>query len=395
MPRELVLNSLEIRRFRCFRELRIGHLGRVNLIVGNNNVGKSTVLEALRLFARPASLADLVEIFSARAEVFVAELEEWSRSHIPSLPIDGLFFGRRAAPGEENAIWIGPLDSASEALRIIFQVNRIQMLPPIQSVGPENNSIDNIITRPYASLRFLIFRVGSAARSILVGMMNPETLESVHNTGSMSGLGAEPSAVPLREFPLHSVGPDGLGLNALVRLWDDVSLSPLEGDVIGALRIISPEVEHLAMKGPGDRVRGGAQGQSLVNRVPFAKVNTYEEPIPLRMLGDGVNRLFGIALALASAKGGLLLVDEIENGIHYSVQADLWRMVFEMATRLNVQVFATTHSYDCIKAFEEAARESEEEGVLMRLARKGDRTLVGEFDERELEIAVEGEIEVR
>ncbi len=108
-----------------------------------------------------------------------------------------------------------------------------------------------------------------------------------------------------------------------------------------------------------------------------------------------MNRLFGIALALVHAKDGLLLVDEIENGIHYSVQPDLWRLVFEMATRLNVQVFATTHSYDCIKAFEEAARESEEEGVLVRLARKGDRTLVGEFDERELEIAVEGEIEVR
>ena len=60
MPKDLILNSLEIQRFRCFRELRIGHLGRVNLIVGKNNVGKSTVLEALRLFARPESAADLL-----------------------------------------------------------------------------------------------------------------------------------------------------------------------------------------------------------------------------------------------------------------------------------------------------------------------------------------------
>ena len=62
---------------------------------------------------------------------------------------------------------------------------------------------------------------------------------------------------------------------------------------------------------------------------------------------------------------------------------------------LNVQVFATTHSYDCIKAFEAAASKSEEEGVLVRLAQKGDRTFVGEFDENELGIAVEGQIEVR
>ena len=108
MPKDLVLDSLEILRFRCFRELRIGHLGRVNLIVGKNNVGKSTLLEALRLFAKPASLADLLEIFSARNEVFPAELDAWSRSHLPFLPVDGLFFGRKAVPGEESAIRIGP-----------------------------------------------------------------------------------------------------------------------------------------------------------------------------------------------------------------------------------------------------------------------------------------------
>jgi len=51
MPGDLILNSLEIQRFRCFRELRIERLGRVNLIVGKNNVGKSTILEALRLYA--------------------------------------------------------------------------------------------------------------------------------------------------------------------------------------------------------------------------------------------------------------------------------------------------------------------------------------------------------
>jgi predicted ATPase len=186
-----------------------------------------------------------------------------------------------------------------------------------------------------------------------------------------------------------------LSPNTIVRLWDNVSLSSFESEVIDALRIISPEVERVAMKGPGDRVRGNPQGNEPTNRVPFVKVENFEDPMPLRALGEGVNRLFGLALALVSAKDGLLLLDEIENGIHYSAQADLWRLVFETAARLNVQVFATTHSYDCIKAFEEAARESEEDGVLIRLARKGDRTLVGEFDERELEIAVEGEIEVR
>jgi AAA15 family ATPase/GTPase len=271
MPKDLILNSLEIQRFRCFRELRIGHLGRVNLIVGKNNVGKSTLLEALRLFASPASFADLLEIFATR---------------------------------NENEI----------AKRII---------------------------------------------------------------------------------PFHFVGPSGLGLDDVEKLWDEVSQSPLEQEVITAMRIISPEVERVAMRTPDVSPRDVQFRRDTVTRIPFVKIESYVAAIPLHTLDDGANRLFGIALALALSKDGMLLVDEIENGIHYSVHADLWRLVFVTAARLNIQVFATTHSYDCIKAFAEAARESEEDGVLVRLARKGDRTLVGEFDERELEIAVEGEIEVR
>jgi hypothetical protein len=205
----------------------------------------------------------------------------------------------------------------------------------------------------------------------------------------------EPILGALRSVPFHSVGPNGLGLDDIEELWNDVSLSPLKNEVVAAIRITYPEVQDVALRTPDVFPRFSRDRRDPVRQVPFARVDNFVVPVPLRTLGDGVNRFFSIALALVHAKNGILLVDEIENGIHYSVQADLWRLIFETAARLNVQVFATTHSYDCIKAFEEAARQSEEEGVLVRLARKGDRTMVGEFDERELEIAVEGEIEVR
>jgi hypothetical protein len=205
----------------------------------------------------------------------------------------------------------------------------------------------------------------------------------------------EPVVGALRLLPFRAVGANGLGPNEVEELWNDVSLSPLKEEVIAAIRITYADVQDLALRPPEVYPRYAARDRrDLIHQVPFARVASLGV-VPLRILGDGVNRFFSIALALVQAKGGLLLVDEIENGIHYSVQADLWRSIFKTAARLNVQVFATTHSYDCIKAFEEAARESEEEGVLVRLARKGDRTLVGEFDERELEIAVEGDIEVR
>ena len=93
MPQDLILNSLDIQRYRCFRELRIKHLGRVNLIVGKNNVGKSTILEALRLFANPASFRDIVEILRARDEI--ADLDSRDGEYeVDDLPFQRFFFGR-------------------------------------------------------------------------------------------------------------------------------------------------------------------------------------------------------------------------------------------------------------------------------------------------------------
>ncbi len=56
-------------------------------------------------------------------------------------------------------------------------------------------------------------------------------------------------------------------------------------------------------------------------------------------------------LALTTCENGIVLIDEIENGLHYSVQEEMWKMIFEIAEHLNVQVFATTQSIDAIKAF--------------------------------------------
>ena len=113
-------------------------------------------------------------------------------------------------------------------------------------------------------------------------------------------------------------------------------------------------------------------------------------------MGEGMNRMLGIALSLVNARDGFLLVDEIESGLHYSVQADMWRLIFEMAHRLNVQVFATTHSLDCIRAFQYAANENTDEaGMLIRLAQRGKDIIATSFDEDKLAIIARDEIEVR
>ncbi len=106
--------------------------------------------------------------------------------------------------------------------------------------------------------------------------------------------------------------------------------------------------------------------------------------------------MFGVALALANSKDGFLVIDEVENGIHHSIQRDFWKMVLREAYENNVQVFATTHSGDCVRGFAQAAAESEEvEGSLIRLHRKNEEVRAIEYSESDLKIVAEQGIEVR
>lgn len=130
-------------------------------------------------------------------------------------------------------------------------------------------------------------------------------------------------------------------------------------------------------------------------RTAIVRSKAFARPVPLRSFGDGLNRLFGIILSLVNAKDGLLLIDEFENGMHHSVQLDVWRGIFRLAKLLKVQVFATSHSWDAVESFQKAAAEDPEEGLLIRLSKKGDAVIPTLFREQELAVAARERIEVR
>ncbi len=114
-------------------------------------------------------------------------------------------------------------------------------------------------------------------------------------------------------------------------------------------------------------------------------------------MGDGINRILTIVLALVHSKKGYLLIDEFENGLHYTVQEDLWKMIFKLAKELNVQVFATTHSDDCIHAFESVLNDedNQKEGQYFRLERFGEIIKPIFYSASELEVAADQNIETR
>jgi predicted ATP-dependent endonuclease of OLD family len=102
-------------------------------------------------------------------------------------------------------------------------------------------------------------------------------------------------------------------------------------------------------------------------------------------------------MAIVTLKNGFLLVDEIETGLYYETQTDMWRLILEIAQQLNVQVFATTHSWDCISAFKEALDQLEDRSVgkLFRLSRKGENIRAVDYPAEKLSVAVRQNIEVR
>jgi hypothetical protein len=344
--------SLLIRGYRGFKELKLDRLSRVNLIVGKNNVGKTSVLEALRLYWYPGSSPVLFELLESRDQIDPGVFYP-RESRIRPLPAHYLFHIR---PGQNY-----PNNPTIE----------------LQSEGSSDYRLSIVLTT--SSIEFQ-----SGHDTFILPISDMNRLSRIRASGEvLEGFDSTPTG---QLAPCFFVSANGLGAARVEALWDAVALTSLEREVVSGLHLISPGIEGLVLKPV-------VEGSGV--RVPFVKLAGLDTPVSLRSLGDGVNRLFATSLALANASDGVLLIDEAENGLHYSVQPQLWKLIFERARRLNVQVFATTHSYDCIKAFEEAARESEEEGLLIRLAQKDGRTFVAEFSEEELGIAVEGQIEVR
>lgn len=99
--------------------------------------------------------------------------------------------------------------------------------------------------------------------------------------------------------------------------------------------------------------------QMFDNRVKDFQINVddirvdigWDKRVPINIMGDGTRKLLAIIAAVYSCANGIAFIDEIDNGFHYSKLSPLWLMIDSLAKRVNCQVFATTHSIDSIKSF--------------------------------------------
>lgn len=372
----LVLDSLEIKNFRAFKHLRIEKLGRVNLIVGKNNVGKSSVLEALWLYAVKGEPTAIFQLLQERDE-------------IPDEEMPSTRFRRSATDAQEKALSLrflfhgrqNPVNNTAMPI-IIGPLGDIKNCLIIDVLWPSEAKYIDTVTSDYADIKE---RLNNLVPRLSVEISNLFAYQFPLDRDYRSNIIQARPEISKLQYVL--VGAEGIELSGTAAFWDNVALSDLEATVLTSLQVIAPEVLHLNFVG-----NTGPNGE----RIPKVRVAGVDGPIPLRSMGEGMNRMLGIALALVNAKDGMLLIDEVDTGLHYSVLPNLWKLIFEVAHRLNVQVFATSHSWDCIQAFQQAAAVNEnEEGVLIRLEERKAGVGAVVFDERDLAIVTREQIEVR
>lgn len=375
----LHLPDLSIAGFRGIERLSIARLGRVTLLAGRNGVGKTTVLDAVRVYAARGRSIALHELLERREEL-AAGLDE-DRDPVVFPDYAALFHGRAAT--QAPSITIGP-GSGVDDLRI-----------EVSAPGEWSSEQKDLFTEISAETDVQALRIVHRDKERLLPswflpVSDRRTHWSRHRYARMlrRGLLEEEGEWPVIEC--ESIGPGLMSNSKLAQFWDNVALTDEEDLSIKALQLTGEKIDRVAVVGD-DEPRYRGDGRRVV-----VKLQGHSRPVPLKSLGDGVTRMFAVGLALANSRNGFLVIDEAENGLHYSVQRDFWRMVLQAARQHDVQVLATTHSWDCVKGFARAAAGvADVEGVLVRLEQDGEDVRAVEYAEEDLETAADQDIEVR
>jgi len=375
-----MLESFQIDNFRLFQHLEVGRLNRVNLIVGRNNAGKSTFLEAVKLYASNASSSILLDLIESRQETWFSEARPHFQNFL-SNPVRHLFFGHKLPLIGEEGISLGEVSS-----NIKLHIGTVAYQDKNDDegrIGKIRISNDQFDEDPSNAEVFLVAEEGERIRRLFsfdrdvrdILRIKPRIIYEWHESEF--------------RYTWQIVSTENMSSRKLAALWDLTILTNLETEVISALHIIDERVSGVAF------VEDISQKRSDDNRIPLVKIKGIDEPLPLKSMGDGITRLFHIIVALVNARNGLLLIDEFENGLHWSVQPKVWDIVFQLSEKLNVQVFATTHSRDCIKGFDNAWNKYPALGAFLRLDVKEGLIKATEYTSETLADAIEMDVEVR
>jgi AAA15 family ATPase/GTPase len=355
-----MLTSFTVKNYRLFKELTIEPLSRLNLIAGKNNVGKTTLLEALWLYGgstnpnlsigvnalrgirvfplTPAGIWDnLFRNFNTDIEIFMTAMRGHEKQHKLRILLEDVNMVRIPVTSESQGNGLEQQESPSPRIKFYTTLSNGEVIT--QDAKIEHGNL--VFESPKQIMVNAIFL---AARS-----------------------GINPTELATR-------------LSVIEQRLE-------ENYILNGLQVIEPRIQD---------VRISSFGESYVLQCKVNIPGLENRRVPLNYMGSGLFRYCEMLLAIVENRDGIVLIDEIENGIHHSVMEKVWEAIYSLADKFNVQVFATTHNIECIRAAYSAFKDKPE-GVfaLHRLDDIEGNIEAVTYSEEALTGAIEYEIEVR
>jgi putative AbiEii toxin of type IV toxin-antitoxin system len=355
-------SRISIRNFRGIESLEASGLRRINLILGRNNSGKTTFLEGLFLLGGattpilPATLGNL-----RGQRLTEAHLDPLWRPLFhdldPTTPIE--IRGQWAGERRERTLGIEAMQMASYA----------DTFEP--SFGGEVGIAT--ATQDFA-IGGLALRYRDAAENEIVtrAIFDPKSIRIDASAIERTDF-VRTTLLSARAYP--SLARDAQQFSYLLKNKQD-------RDVIDAIRIIEPQVRRI-------EAISEITGPSIYLDIGL------ESLVPLAVTGEGLVRLFSIIVELTASRNGVLLIDEIDNGLHYSVMPKLWKLLGELVEKHNVQVFGTTHNDDIIRSAMQAFVDKEGTLGLLRIDKRGNSHVMVAYSEEAMRGVLEVPFEVR
>jgi AAA15 family ATPase/GTPase len=352
-----MIDSLHIKNFRGFRDLSLSGLRSINIVVGKNASGKTALLEAIRvgLSGTPQALWHV------------------NQSRMAGFPIP-------MGPSRESFenIWSSDFFNLDSSQTISFEFHdSSEHTAKLTIFYDTEKAITSIPEQPSASpsnISPLVFeRVDFAGKeSRLLATVQPQGHVQMDN-------GAELGMVS--EFHT-SYNPINGQQNAA--FFSLLSINNREREIVEAMKEeFAPLIEDLMVLSP----------QNFPSL--YVVVSGLKDKVPISLLSSGINKLFAILAAMVVRSGGVFLIDEIDNGFYYDRLESIWRILHKLSTKYHTQVFASTHSKECLHALSKVIKGQEKDFVLLRAEHDSNGSQITPIDGRFLESAIEHDFEVR
>ncbi len=367
-----MLQSLKIEGFRGFQNFEMANLGRINLLVGKNNSGKTSILEAILIYVSKLDIGKIQKILDPRGEYSHIDAANLLGNTWQSYQIKNLFYKYLLKDNQKIVIY--EPDKPANQVILSIQSTSKELLSKVN-----NNNLQSL---------------GSFC--LVVEFEHQEKVYSLSPEGDILQINLtdnKPSQ-DFKKLELFWIPPQSIAVKINRYFFSQSLLNSTDNLVIEALKIIEPKVEKIATT---EEYQPPVFGRTSGGRGGFmVKLKGVEEPVPIGSLGDGFWRILGLVLAMVNLENGILLVDEIDSGLHFTVMTDMWKFVWETAKKLNIQVFATTHSRDCWQSLAELITEekiTDNEITIQRIDRDKEKAV--SFNTRQIYLASERDIEVR